>query len=230
MDHQQFKVVMQAYSSLLLKEKILNSLSNSVSKLPITQWNTKLVFSIKIAHEIAKLKTSYESFQFIQIPREENVKVDYLSKLASALQDCRTRNITGFAMTFYYRPTVTEAFAFVQYIMTEANFGWLIRSVHRWSASMMVLMMILHVFRVYLTGGFKKPRELTWVTGVVLAVLTTSFGVTGYSLPRDQIVYWAVKIVTGVPEAIPVIGSPLVELLRGSSSVGQSTLTRFIVY
>ncbi|KAJ8423295.1 hypothetical protein Cgig2_031127 [Carnegiea gigantea] len=130
-------------------------------------------------------------------------------------------------MTFYYRPTVTEAFASVQYIMTEANFGWLIRSVHRWSASMMVLMMILHVFRVYLTGGFKKPRELTWVTGVVLAVLTASFGVTGYSLPRDQIGYWAVKIVTGVPEAIPVIGSPLVELLRGSASVGQSTLTRF---
>ena len=134
---------------------------------------------------------------------------------------------TGFAMTFYYRPTVTEAFASVQYIMTEANFGWLIRSVHRWSASMMVLMMILHVFRVYLTGGFKKPRELTWVTGVVLAVLTASFGVTGYSLPWDQIGYWAVKIVTGVPEAIPVIGSSLVELLRGSSSVGQSTLTRF---
>ncbi|KAJ9535846.1 hypothetical protein OSB04_un000989 [Centaurea solstitialis] len=134
---------------------------------------------------------------------------------------------TGFAMTFYYRPTVTDAFASVQYIMTEANFGWLIRSVHRWSASMMVLMMILHVFRVYLTGGFKKPRELTWVTGVVLGVLTASFGVTGYSLPRDQIGYWAVKIVTGVPEAIPVIGSPLVELLRGSASVGQSTLTRF---
>uniref|UniRef100_A0ACD6AQU8 Uncharacterized protein n=1 Tax=Avena sativa TaxID=4498 RepID=A0ACD6AQU8_AVESA len=81
---------------------------------------------------------------------------------------------TGFAMTFYYRPTVTEAFSSVQYIITEANFG-----------------------------GFKKPRELTWVTGVVLAVLTASFGVTGYSLPWDQIGYWAVKIVTGVPDAIP---------------------------
>ncbi|KAB1668953.1 hypothetical protein ES319_1Z090000v1, partial [Gossypium barbadense] len=132
---------------------------------------------------------------------------------------------TGFAMTFYYRPTVIEAFASVQYIMTEANFGWLIRSVHQWSASMMVLMTILHVFLVYLTGGFKKPCELTWVTGVVLGVLTASFGVTGYSLPRYQIGYWAVKIVTGVPEAIPVIGS--LELLRGSASVGQSTLTRF---
>jgi cytochrome b6 len=134
---------------------------------------------------------------------------------------------TGFAMTFYYRPTVTEAFLSVQYIMNDVNFGWLIRSIHRWSASMMVLMMILHVCRVYLTGGFKKPRELTWVTGVVLASLTVSFGVTGYSLPWDQVGYWAVKIVTGVPDAIPFIGSFIVELLRGSVSVGQSTLTRF---
>jgi cytochrome b6 len=134
---------------------------------------------------------------------------------------------TGFAMTFYYRPTVTEAFASVQFIMTEVNFGWLIRSVHRWSASMMVLNMILHVCRVYLTGGFKKPRELTWVTGVALASVTVSFGVTGYSLPWDQVGYWACKIVTGVPEAIPVVGSLLVQVLRGGVSVGQSTLTRF---
>merc|ERR1712054_540832 len=121
---------------------------------------------------------------------------------------------TGFAMTFYYRPTVTEAFASVQYIMTEVNFGWLIRSVHRWSASMMVLNMILHVCRVYLTG-------------VALASVTVSFGVTGYSLPWDQVGYWACKIVTGVPDAIPIVGGLLVEVLRGGVSVGQSTLTRF---
>jgi cytochrome b6 len=134
---------------------------------------------------------------------------------------------TGFAMTFYYKPTVAEAFNSVQYIMTDVSFGWLIRSIHRWSASMMVLMMILHVFRVYLTGGFKKPRELTWITGVVLAVITVSFGVTGYSLPWDQLGYWAVNIVSGVPEAIPVVGSTIVELMRGGTGVGQSTLSRF---
>jgi cytochrome b6 len=134
---------------------------------------------------------------------------------------------TGFAMTFYYRPSVVDAFASIEYMMTQVNFGWLIRSIHRWSASMMVLMMILHVFRVYLTGGFKKPRELTWVTGVILASVTVSFGVTGYSLPWDQVGYWACKIVTGVPEAIPVVGTSLVELLRGGASVGQGTLTRF---
>jgi cytochrome b6 len=134
---------------------------------------------------------------------------------------------TGFAMTFYYRPTVTEAFSSVEYIMTSVNFGWLIRSVHRWSASMMVLNMILHVCRVYLTGGFKKPRELTWVTGVALASVTVSFGVTGYSLPWDQVGYWACKIVTGVPDAVPIVGGLIVQVLRGGVSVGQSTLTRF---
>jgi cytochrome b6 len=134
---------------------------------------------------------------------------------------------TGFAMTFYYRPTVSEAFSSVEYLMTEVNFGWLIRSTHRWSASMMVLNMILHVCRVYLTGGFKKPRELTWVTGVLLASVTVSFGVTGYSLPWDQVGYWACKIVTGVPDAIPIVGGLIVQVLRGGVSVGQSTLTRF---
>ena len=114
-------------------------------------------------------------------------------------------------MTFYYRPSVVDAFASVEYIMTSVNFGWLIRSIHRWSASMMVLMMVLHVFRVYLTGGFKKPRELTWVTGVTW----------------DQVGFWACKIVTGVPAAVPIVGPPLVLLLRGGESVGQSTLTRF---
>ena len=134
---------------------------------------------------------------------------------------------TGFAMTFYYRPSVADAFASVEYMMKKVIFGLLIRSVHRWSASMMVMMMILHIFRVYLTGGFKKPRELTWMTGVILAAVTVSFGVTGYSLPWDQVGYWACKIVTGVPDAIPVVGSSLVELLRGGTSVGQATLTRF---
>lgn len=134
---------------------------------------------------------------------------------------------TGFSLTFYYKPTILEAFLSIQYIMTLANFGWLVRSLHRWGSSLMVLSLILHVCRVYLTGGFKKPRELTWVTGVILSVTTVSFGVTGYSLPWDQIGFWACKIVTGVPDAIPVLGDLIVQVIRGGISVGQSTLTRF---
>jgi cytochrome b6 len=134
---------------------------------------------------------------------------------------------SGFSMTFYYRPTVSDAFSSVTYLMTEVTFGWAIRSTHRWSASIMVLNMLLHISRVYLTGGFKNPREITWISGVLLASVTVSFGVTGYSLPWDQVGFWACKIVTGVPDAIPLLGGVLVELLRGGSSVGQGTLTRF---
>ena len=110
---------------------------------------------------------------------------------------------TGFALTFYYQP-------------------W-----HRWGASLMVCCIVLHVCRVYLTGGFKKPREVTWITGVALAVCTVSFGVPGYSLPYDQVGYWALRIVSGVPDCIPLVGQVLVELIRGGPSVGQATLTRF---
>ena len=95
----------------------------------------------------------------------------------------------------------------------------------------MVLCLILHISRVYLTGGFIKPREFIWITGIILALATVSFGVTGYSLAWDQIGYWACKIVTSVPEAldelIPQIGSTLVLFVRGGFSVNQSSLTRF---
>jgi len=138
---------------------------------------------------------------------------------------------SGFALTIYYRPTVVEAFASVQLILYHVNLGWFIRSVHRWSSSIMVLVLILHIYRVYLTGGFKKPRELIWITGVILAITTVSFGVTGYSLPWDQVGYLACKIVTSLAEAlddlVPGVGKISILVLRGGGGVGQSTLTRF---
>ena len=110
------------------------------------------------------------------------------------------------------------------------HLGWFVRSIHRWSSGSMVLILILHVIRVYLTGGFKKPRELIWISGILLATTTVSFGVTGYSLPWDAVGYWACKIVTAVPEAlddlIPEAGKLLVVSLRGGFSVSQTTLTR----
>ena len=113
--------------------------------------------------------------------------------------------------------------------MSGLVLGWSLRSSHRWSASLMVVSLCLHIFRVYLTGGFKTPREITWLTGVVMAVLTVSFGVTGYSLPWDQVGFWACKIVTGVPDALPLLGGLVVRALRGGTSVTQSTLSRFFV-
>jgi cytochrome b6 len=91
----------------------------------------------------------------------------------------------------------------------------------------MILELLIHISRVYLTGGFRRPRELTWLTGVLASCLSVTFGVTGYSLPWDQVGFWACKIVTGVPDAVPLLGGLLVSVSRGGSSVGQMTLTRF---
>jgi len=138
---------------------------------------------------------------------------------------------SGLALTVYYRPTVVEAYMSVYYILLDVNSGWLIRSIHRCGSSLLVLFLILHISRVYLTAGFKKPRELTWITGVLLAIISVSYGVTGYSLVWDQLAYWACKIVTSVPEALDDIGGGigkvLVRILRGGLSVSQITLTRF---
>ena len=90
---------------------------------------------------------------------------------------------SGFSLTIYYQPTVVEAFPSVQFILHHVNLGWFIQSIHRWSSGVMVLILILHIARVYLTGGFLKPREFIWITGRILAVTTVSFGVSGYSLP-----------------------------------------------
>ena len=123
-----------------------------------------------------------------------------------------------------------EAFSSVEQVVIAVNIGWAVRSVHRWSSGVMFQVLILHVSRVYMTGGYKKPREITWVTGTLLALITLSFGVTGYSLPWDQVAYWACKIVTATPEALdklfPSIGTLLVLRLRAGYSVTQVTLTR----
>jgi cytochrome b6 len=137
---------------------------------------------------------------------------------------------SGFVLTLYYRPTVVEAFDSVSFILHSVNLGWFIRSIHRWSSGVMVLNLVLHVCRVYLTGGFKKPRELIWVSGLALALITVTFGLTGYSLPWDQIGYWACKIVTSTPQSLDdlffSIGYVAVVAFRGKVSVGQTTLTR----
>ena len=138
--------------------------------------------------------------------------------------------VTGISLTMVYSPTVISAFTSVSSITYHVQSGWLIRTFHRWCASSMVCVLIQHVIQIYLTGGLKRPRELIWVTGTILAIIIISFGVTGYTLPWDQLGYWACKIVTLVPEAldtlIPGIGSVLVLMLRGGFSIRSGRLSR----
>jgi len=134
---------------------------------------------------------------------------------------------TGVLLLLYYRPTANEAFESVQNITNHVQFGWLIRSVHSWSANLMVFCAFAHMFSVALTKAYKKPRELTWVTGVFLLFLVLGFGLSGYLLPWNTRAYFATKVGTEVAGRVPLIGHMQMVLLRGGEDVTGATLTRF---
>lgn len=134
---------------------------------------------------------------------------------------------TGILLALYYQPTPETAYNSVLVIMNQLNFGWLIRSVHAWSANLMIIFCILHLLRVVLQGAYKKPREITWLVGMGLLFLTLAFGFTGYLLPWDQRAFWATTVGTEIPGAVPFVGDFLREFLRGGADVSAATLTRF---
>src|SRR4051812_34753230 len=134
---------------------------------------------------------------------------------------------TGMLLLLYYRPTANEAFESVQYIVTQVRFGWLVRSIHSWSANLMVLTALLHMFSVLFLGAYRKPRELTWVSGMVILFLVMGFGFSGYLLPWNTLAYFATKVGTDMVKQLPVIGKPIMIFLRGGEEVSGATLTRF---
>ena len=137
--------------------------------------------------------------------------------------------LTGILLLVYYRPTVHDAFESVKFIMTTATMGWLYRQIHAWGANLMIGVVFLHMLRTFVTGSYKKPRELTWVTGVFLFFLTLIFGFTGYLLPWNQLAYWATTVGTEVVGAVPGVGQFIKILLRGGTAVGGETISRFFV-
>ncbi|HYL77221.1 MAG TPA: cytochrome b N-terminal domain-containing protein [Bryobacteraceae bacterium] len=138
--------------------------------------------------------------------------------------------ITGILLMLYYRPTVAEAFDSVRFIMTRVEFGWLIRSIHSWSANLLIFVAFVHMFSVVFTHAYRPPRELTWLSGIVLLGLMLGFGFSGYLLPWNQISYFATKVGTDVAASAPLIGPAIARLLRGGEDVGGATLTRFFAF
>lgn len=135
--------------------------------------------------------------------------------------------LTGMFLAMYYKPTPVDAYNSVKHIMTEVPMGSLIRSIHHWAANTMIAAVMLHMMRIYFMGAYKKPRELNWVVGVSLLLITTTFGFSGYLLPWDQLSFWATKIGTGIAGSIPVIGVYISLILVGGTDIGAETLTRF---
>jgi quinol-cytochrome oxidoreductase complex cytochrome b subunit len=135
--------------------------------------------------------------------------------------------VTGMMLLLYYKGSAELAFESVQFISAKVKFGWLIRSIHSWSANLMVLAAFIHMFSVFFTKAYKKPRELTWYSGFVLLVLAMAFGFTGYLLPWNELALFATKVGTDIPKAIPIVGDFIMNLLRGGEEVTGSTLSRF---
>ncbi len=135
--------------------------------------------------------------------------------------------VTGIFLAMYYAPIPGGAYLSVQYIMEEVPFGSLVRGIHHYGASAAVIVVTLHLLRVYWQGAFKPPRELLWLLGVGLFVLILGFGFTGYLLPWDQKAYWATIVGTEIPASVPVVGETVKTVMRGGEDVGAVTLTRF---
>jgi ubiquinol-cytochrome c reductase cytochrome b subunit len=134
---------------------------------------------------------------------------------------------TGVLLAFNYAPTPGEAYNSVRYILTELTAGRLIRGLHHWGASMMIVTVVLHMVQVFLYGAYKKPREATWMVGVVLLLMTLAYGLTGYLLPWDNRAYWGTVVTTQIAAQAPVAGPYLTRLLGGGGAVGVVTFARF---
>jgi cytochrome b6 len=134
---------------------------------------------------------------------------------------------TGILLLLYYRPTANDAFESVQYIMTQVQFGWLIRSIHSWAANLMIFTAFAHMFSVFFLRAYRRPRELTWVSGMVLLFLVMGFGFSGYLLPWNTLSFFATKVGTDITGQIPFVGHKMMIFLRGGEDVTGATLTRF---
>ncbi|MBI2835218.1 MAG: cytochrome bc complex cytochrome b subunit [Acidobacteria bacterium] len=134
---------------------------------------------------------------------------------------------TGILLLLYYRPSAEEAYESVQFIVSEVEFGWLIRNMHSWSANLLIAAAIAHMFSVVFLRAYRKPRELTWLSGIGLLFLMFGFGFSGYLLPWNELAFFATKVGTGIAGAVPVVGKFMLRFLRGGDDVTGATLSRF---
>lgn len=140
---------------------------------------------------------------------------------------CLIQAITGPLLLFYYKPAAEAAHQSIGELMVTVPYGWLIRSVHHWSSNLLIVIAFVHFFSTFLVKAYRRPRELTWLTGVAMLGLVLFLGYTGYTLPFDERAFFALAVGTEMPAAIPVFGDYMMEFLRGGESIGAHTLNRF---
>ena len=137
--------------------------------------------------------------------------------------------VTGILLAFYYQPSPTTAYESIRYITDEAAFGWYLRGLHKWGATLMIAAVVLHQMRVFFTGSYRRPRELNWMIGMTLLVCTLMLGFTGYSLVFEQLSYWGATVAANISDTVPVIGPLMKQGLLGGEIYNDRTLSRFFI-
>ncbi len=163
-------------------------------------------------------------FLFRKVPRD----IGWYHTLGSAtLTAFLIQAITGVILAFYYKPDPDSAYESIQHITNDLTLGWLVRGMHKWGASVFIILMFFHAARVFLFGAYKYPRELNWIVGVLLLVLGMLEGFTGYLLPWDQTAYWATVVGINLNATAPFLGPFLAQFLQGGTAIGRNTLSTF---
>jgi quinol-cytochrome oxidoreductase complex cytochrome b subunit len=163
-------------------------------------------------------------FLFRKVPSD----INWMQTLGSAaLTAFLVQAITGVILAMYYKPDPKDAYSSIQNITDHLTLGWLVRGMHKWGASVFIILMFLHMGRVFLFGAYKYPRELNWIVGVLILVMGMMEGFTGYLLPWDQTAYWATVVGINLNGTAPFLGPFLAQFLRSGQEIGADTLTRF---
>ena len=137
--------------------------------------------------------------------------------------------VTGILLAFYYQASPSSAYESIRFITEEAQFGWYIRSVHKWAATLMIAAVVLHQMRVFFTGSYRKPREINWMVGMCLLITTLLTGFTGYSLVYEQLSFWGATVGANIADTVPLIGPMMKQMLLAGDTYNDLTLSRFYV-
>src|SRR5262245_24313282 len=137
--------------------------------------------------------------------------------------------VTGILLAIYYQPSTSTAYDSVRSITDEVAYGWFLRGVHKWGATLMVAAVILHQMRVYFTGAYRKPREINWMVGMFLLICTLMLGFTGYSLVYEQLSYWGATVAANITDSVPVAGGFFKRMLLAGETYNEHTLSRFFI-
>jgi quinol-cytochrome oxidoreductase complex cytochrome b subunit len=188
------------------------------------QLEATITYPLDWLEERSGLIGAVKYFLFRKVPGD----INWMQTLGSAtLTAFIVQTVTGVILAMYYKPDPDKAYESIQNISEHLTMGWLVRGMHRWGASVFIILMFFHMARVFLFGAYKYPRELNWIVGVLLLALGMFEGFTGYLLPWDNTAYWATVVGININGTAPFLGPFISSILRGGAEIGPDTLSRF---